>query len=123
MSMRAPKSHGKKTAFVPKIIFKAATVASVIPFCAACGGQVVGQQPDAADDVVILGVARLAYDGGVGGDVATIGFDASDSQVFGVAVECFDGSGDPCNFDAGVADVGFSDAKLGVALDAFSTKG
>lgn len=136
--MRAEKKTGKKTAFVPRIIFNAVAAAAVVPLCAmglaACGGEAVGVPTgDAAPDQVALGVALIMSDAG------------PDHIEWTVAAACFDGSGDPCPprdaqpdieftvaascFDGGpfcpdakfgVADTGFSDVFLGVAFDAFA---
>jgi|HubBroStandDraft_2_1064218.scaffolds.fasta_scaffold347856_2 hypothetical protein len=128
--MRAPKT-ARKTAFVPRIIFKAAAAVAVVPLCAACGGTVIDPLTnDGGPDVILPSVALIMSD-------------ASDVEIFGVAVECFtDGGSPPCyptdagidvQFtvaascfdgggycpDAGVADATFGDVFLGVAADAF----
>ena len=97
----------KKTAFVPRIIFQAAAVASVVPLCVACGGKSLGQ----SDSGIGFTVACEAFDGSPCG-VAQVSFDGGPDVVFTVACEAFDGS--PC----GVAQIGFdggSDSSLSVA--------
>jgi hypothetical protein len=137
--MRSTQNTRKKTAFVPRIIFHAAATVGVVPLCA-CGGvaidpTVASMAFDSGTDVVFT-VACKSFDGrpcGVseGGEdvelgVAACGFeggpscgpkDAQPDIQFVVAACSFDGS--PCNFDGGVADVGFGDSALGVAADAF----
>jgi hypothetical protein len=137
--MQTTRKTRKKTAFVPRIIFQAATAAAVVvvPVCATgCGGISLGPIPDAGADIlatvacISCGVADVGFDGGDGGSdvvftVAACGFDG---EVCGVAACGFDGS--PCEpldagvadvgfTDGGVADVGFTDGPFGVAIDAF----
>jgi hypothetical protein len=130
--MRSTPKTRKKTAFVPRIIFQAAAAVGVVPLCA-CGGTALGPSvATMAFDSGKDGVADRAFGSGnpEGGDeflgVAACGFDgasceprdAEPDMYFTVAACSFDGS--PCHFpEAGVADIGFTDAPLGVALDAF----
>jgi hypothetical protein len=141
--MRSTQKTRKKTAFVPRIIFHAATAVGVVPLCA-CGGTEIGPSVasmafDSGNDVEFT-VACRSFDGGPcgvnpeGGDefqgVAACGFeggpscgpgDAQPDVIFTVAACGFDGS--PCHFpDGGVADIGFTDGALGVAADAFSNE-
>lgn len=122
--MGAPKDKRKKTAFVPRIVFEVAAVASVVPLCAACSGGVVQQAPeDGSADVELLGVALVMSDAGLLPlTVAAMVGDASNYD--GVAVSCF---GNPAcaPIEAGVADGGFvldgsvADASFAVADASF----
>jgi hypothetical protein len=94
----------KKTAFVPRIIFRAAIVgAGVVPMCVvACGGETTGQ---GGGDSGIFGVGAIFSDGGGRRDsVAAIGFEAGN----GLAQE----GGFPS-----VAEMGFDVAEM--AFDGF----
>jgi hypothetical protein len=81
----------RKTAFVPRIIFRAAAVGSVVPLCAAhmagCGGEVLAIN-DAGSDVFVGGVAAQCFDACTLPGVAEMSFDAG---FFGVADVGFDG--------------------------------
>ena len=129
--MRSPKTR-KKTAFVPRIIFRAATVAGVIPLCAvACGGSLAsgvacvgfdGGPCGPGDSALLPGVAADAFYG-----VGVAAFDSGDAHMtFGnVAEMAFEGGGVAyMSFDSGdargVADAGPGDATFGVAADAFA---
>jgi hypothetical protein len=121
--MRLPQKAKKKTAFVPRIIFQAATVVGAIPFCVAgCGGKTYEVPQDASTDGLIFTVAAECFDSGCRppvGDVAIIAFDGGD-VLQGVACVGFDGG--PCGPPVGdVATIGFDggDAPLGVALTGF----
>jgi hypothetical protein len=123
--MRSPKIR-KKTAFVPRIIFRAATVAGVVPLCAvACFSS-----PD------VVGVACVGFDGGPCGPGDGGGGDAhplTDAHMTseGVAARAFEaGVADSAFFVAaigfdsgdarGVADTGPGDVTLGVAAHMFA---
>ncbi len=125
--MPASKAR-KKTAFVPRIIFRAAIVgAGVVPMCVvACGGETTGQGGDSGG----IGVAATFADGGRH-DVAAIGFEAGDEGGNGLGA--FDGSVAEIGFDVAamafdgfpsVAEAGFrGDARPdGVAGDAFANE-
>ncbi len=138
--MRTPRKSGKRTAFVPRIIFKAVAAVSVVPLCAACGGRTVGGAPDSGSDVEFFGVAERCFEGGCmppddarpdveftvaarcfeGGEPPCSPPDAGPDVQFTVAASCFDGGGF-CPDAAGVADAGFSDVMFSVAADAFTT--
>jgi hypothetical protein len=100
--MPASKAR-KKTAFVPRIIFRAAIVgAGVVPMCVvACGGETTGQGGDSGG----IGVAATFADGGRH-DVAAIGFEAGDEGGNGLGA-----------FDGSVAEIGFDVAAM--AFDGF----
>lgn len=121
--MRSTKVSRGRTAFVPRIVFEVAAVASVIPLCAACGGRAVEQSAeDASADVALVGVANAMTDAGeILLGVAAILGDAGDFQ-FSVGVECFDGCAPPYVPDAGVTEAGFTvaDASFGVADASFT---
>jgi hypothetical protein len=106
--MRPSKPNRKKTAFVPRIVFQAVAATGVVPACAialaACGGATI-DPGDAASDTVLFGVARVAFDG----------------MPQGVALACFDGSGDPCRPpqpEGGVSEGG-NDVQFTVAAACF----
>jgi len=139
--MPEAKSQRKKTAFVPRVLFRAVTAAGVVPACAlsaaACGGLAL-EPGDASPDTVFYGVAREAFDalpgvalacfdgGGVpcnppqDGGPAEAGDASTDDAIhFTVAAACFDGGPYCPDAKFGVADTGFGDVYLGVAADAF----
>jgi hypothetical protein len=129
--MPASKAR-KKTAFVPRIIFRAAIVgAGVVPICVvACGGETTGQGQGGDSGVYGVGVsfsdgggrrdsvAAIGFEGGNGmsdtgfPSVAEIGFDVAAMAFDGfpsVAEMGFDG-GDASTFDGpafSVADAAF----------------
>jgi hypothetical protein len=137
-AMPAPKAR-KKTAFVPRIIFHAATVVGVVPLCAAgvvgCGGNALVARDDTRDaepdvhewtvaatcfdvqkDAACgpLGVAEKAFDGS-SFTVANMAFDAREGDSvadigFTVACQCFDGGGIGDGAILGVANLGFDGA-------------
>jgi hypothetical protein len=120
--VRSTKVSRGRTAFVPRIVFEVAVVASVIPLCAACGGAVEQSAEDASADVALVGVANAMTDAGeILLGVAAILGDAGDFQ-FSVGVECFDGCAPPYVPDAGVTEAGFTvaDASFGVADASFT---
>jgi hypothetical protein len=111
--MGASKNRRKKTAFVPRIIFEAATVAAVIPLCAACSGKVEQAPNDSGADAFLVGVAvTMMSDSAVPLSVAAMMGDGGDIQ-FSVGASCFDVPG--CEpIEAGVADASFvNDADAG----------
>jgi hypothetical protein len=129
-----PKAR-KKTAFVPRIVFQAVTVAGVVPLCAlgaaGCGGAtfISGASDDAgkkdalewtvaatcfeADACARVGVGTIAFDG-----VAARAFDAHDEFVFTVARTAFEGGFDGVAAEAfggfDVAAEAFGDLDAGV---------
>jgi hypothetical protein len=146
--MRATKSKGKRTAFVPRIIFEAAAVASVVPLCVACRGGTVEQQTEitvargcfADGSPPLCGVAQAMSDAGLEFTVAAMCFEDGSPSPCGVALAmsdadlqltvaamCFE-DGSPCDagsadasfgHEGGVAEASFSDVIVGVAVDAF----
>jgi hypothetical protein len=109
----------RRTAFVPRVVFEVAAVASVIPLCA-CGGRAIEQPAgDASADVALVGVANAMADAGeILLGVAAILGDAGDFQN-SVGVECFDGDCEPGVTDAGVSEAGVSEAGFTVADASF----
>jgi hypothetical protein len=131
--MRLTKSAArKKTSFVPRIIFQAATVVGVVPFCVAgCGGISLGPIPDGGGDVVLGdSVACVSFDGGpcrlgvadVGFTVAACAFDSGDGvcaprDAQGVAADAFGVAADA--FGVAADAFGVAADAFGVAADAF----
>jgi hypothetical protein len=122
MATRPTKKVGKKTAFVPRMIFHAAAVVGTVPLCvAACSGSVLQVPSEGGAESGMPSVACTGF-GPCAADVASMAFDANTDIGFVVACEAFDGG--PCGqSDAplGVASQGFDggDAPLGVAALGF----
>ena len=128
--MPASKAR-KKTAFVPRIIFRAAIVgAGAVPICViACGGETTGQ---GGGDSGVFGVAAIFSDGGGRHDsVAAIGFEAGNGlgdsgfpsvaeMGFDVAARAFDGFPSVAEMGFDVADTAFDggDARTFSVADA-----
>src|SRR5579859_120765 len=110
--MRSLKTR-RKSAFVPRVVFQAVTVAGVIPLCAAaaCGGSVVPITGEGGSDVIVPTVACVGFNGGPCG-VAMVGFEGGTDAIV-PTVACVGFEGGPC----GVAVIGFDggDTRLGVA--------
>jgi hypothetical protein len=106
--MRVGQRARKKTAFVPRIIFQSAAVASVVPICVACSGESRGQ----SDPVIAATVACAFFDGGPCGVASS--FDGAPDVELTVACAAFDGRtcGVVDGFDGG-SDVIFTVAAAG----------
>jgi hypothetical protein len=116
----------RKSAFVPRLVFRT-TLVAVVPACAlaACGGQVEQTPGDSGAATTLDGVADTAFSVGFVADSFTIdtglGPDGVAADAFTVADTAFDGVA-VIGYDGGVADAGFAVADVGyggVALDAY----